>query len=325
MSSILPPSTSLPIELVEEIISALWVSPLTVSERLQFIDSSADVSDLWNAIFLRVASTDFYIIAPFHAFLLLCMLRGDMDIPVNSKPNLIFPLNLCRSITFQDANDHLIPSPTHELKCAIGLLFKEILRYLSPQQFPSLRRLSLELKNCHMLHVFEEDTLFSRFPRQVTELEINFTYGEDTKSEILKALKGCTCKTFRLESAKSAELKKLTVLGATSGVTKEILDAFGGLEKLQSFKQDAWEEDEEGDEEFFDAETGLEPRGFDSPSNMSLLQEKQETPHKVRQREALEEGNCWTPTGYSNTPFTRKRGLGEKITQALRRWTRRGH
>ncbi|KAL0577404.1 hypothetical protein V5O48_004569 [Marasmius crinis-equi] len=142
-------------------------------------------------------------------------------------------------------NDHLFP-------CAAGLQpigvdFRDIIQELSndhsPLQLPFLRRISLELKNHLMESVFNENTfLFTSFPKQVTELEINFAYGEDTNPKTIQGIKSRVWQRFALQNAKSARLEKLMVLGASSGVTKELLGVFGSLEKLESFKQDAWKE-----------------------------------------------------------------------------------
>ncbi|KAL0568178.1 hypothetical protein V5O48_013815 [Marasmius crinis-equi] len=259
MSSVSPPSASLPIELVEQIMSLYWTSPLTSSERIRFVKFSRNVSDLWHAILLRVSATHLYILGPAHASALLDMLGGKVEMPVDFYLHLG---GLCRSITIQHANDHLFPAPVGLQR--MGAIFRDIIRELSgdhcPLQLPFLRRISLELKNYLMQSVSKDNSfLFARFPKQVTELEINFAYGEDTRLKNIEGIK-THWETFGLKNAESTGLKKLTVLGASSKVTKELLGVFGGSERVQ-LKQDAWKETEKpvvvDNEEFFDAQESL--------------------------------------------------------------------
>ncbi|KAK1230741.1 hypothetical protein PQX77_006156, partial [Marasmius sp. AFHP31] len=105
-----------------------------------------------------------------------------------------------------------------------------------------------------------------------------FSYGIETDPLVVSAIKSRGYEKFGLEKVRSTGLsvKRLTVLGTSSGVAKEVLDVFGGLDEIEVFKQDAWkeevkqvkidavplreEEDEDDeDEEFFDSETDLEP------------------------------------------------------------------
>ncbi|KAL0568179.1 hypothetical protein V5O48_013816 [Marasmius crinis-equi] len=343
MSSVSPPSTSLPIELVEQIMSLYWTSSLTVVERTVFARYSISVSNIWHAIFLRVEATDYYILGPDNAWTFLRILRGYQKMSTNYRLDLRL-VDLCRSITLQHTNDRLFP-------CAVGLQpigvdFRDIIQELSndhsPLQLPFLRRISLELKNHLMESVFDGNTfLFTSFPKQVTELEINFTYGEDTDPKTIQGIKSRVWRRFELQNAKSARLKKLMVLGASSGVTRELLAVFGGSEKLESFKQDAWkeapvkpeaqadvvvareEDEDDGNEQLFDAETGLEPRS--SASDLIWSQEEEEEEEKERETRLralaqVLDGNFWTPTGYSKKPPT-VRGWGEILAHELRRWT----
>ncbi|KAL0574639.1 hypothetical protein V5O48_007335 [Marasmius crinis-equi] len=270
MTSTTASAVFFPIEVIEYIISLLWLSPLSIPERAFLMKSSLLVSSAWQSIFVKVVATDFHIIGPSHGLMFLDMLRGRMQTPID------YPLDtLCRSITIEHANDHLLPGPETQEQQPAGLLFGALIHELhrSPRRFPHLRRLSLELKDYLMETVFERNaTLFSRFPKQVTELELNFTYGEDTDPISVQVIKSRGFEKFGLEKVKSADhgVRKLTVLGTSSGVAKEVLSVFGGLERVDLFKQDAWkevaepvvpaiEQEENNDEEFLEAEAGLEP------------------------------------------------------------------
>ncbi|KAL0564143.1 hypothetical protein V5O48_017909 [Marasmius crinis-equi] len=262
MSTVSTSSIPLPNELTEQIMSLLWLSPLTIPERVQFIQSSIQMSGLWHAIFIRVASKDFYIIGPHHAFLFVAMLYGVLKAPANSLLNLS---GLCRSITIQHANDRLLPDQL-DLQ-SIGRAFRRILQALSDDccfvQLPLLRRISLELKNHDMGQVFQSsEHLFIHFPERVTELEFEFTYGEDMEPTQIQSIKRRDYEQYGLMRAKAAGLKKVTVLGGSIGGTTELLRVFGGPKQIQ-FTQDAWKESEKpavcNDENFFEDETPLEP------------------------------------------------------------------
>ncbi|KAK1223396.1 hypothetical protein PQX77_013729 [Marasmius sp. AFHP31] len=267
---------SLPIEVIEHILSLLWLSPLPRPQRATLIKSSLLVSNTWRSIFIRVAATDVYILSPSHGIAFLDTLRG------GSLPNTNYPLDiLCRSITIQHENDHLLPGPEIQEEQPMGLIFRDIIAelYRLPERLPILRRISLELQDYLMETVFERNhALFSHFPSQVTELELKFSYGIETDPLVVSAIKSRGYEKFGLEKVRSTGLsvKRLTVLGTSSGVAKEVLDIFGGLDKVEVFKQDAWkdevkqvvkidavpprEEDEDDeDEEFFDSETDMEP------------------------------------------------------------------
>ncbi|KAL0580851.1 hypothetical protein V5O48_001143 [Marasmius crinis-equi] len=270
-------SISLPIEIAEQIISTLWLSPLTTSERIRLAESCFDVSHLWHSIFLRVAATDFYITNISQASQFLDVLRGKREMSSEHSLDLT---GLCRSITIQ--HKHGLPGDP------IGFVFRDIMDELArdtsdyPQrlQLPFLRRIALELQNDHVMEsVFEGNSSlfscvpsFSGFPQQLTELEINFSSGEDGKS---------TIKTRRHERSGLENGKRLAVLGTSGRVAKELLGVSGGSDELQLFSQDVVKDfnqqtaaavEEAGvdddSEEFFDAETGLdsEPPSHSNPN-----------------------------------------------------------
>ncbi|KAJ8073520.1 hypothetical protein PM082_011796 [Marasmius tenuissimus] len=269
---------SLPIEVTEHILSLLWLSPLLRPQRATLIKSSLLVSRTWQSVFVRIAATDVYVLSPSHGIAFLDMLRARSLTKVN------YPFDtLCRSITIQHENDHLLPGPDYQEEQPMGFIFRDIIAelYRLSGRLSMLRRISLELQDYLMETVFERNhTLFSHFPRQVTELELKFSYGIETDPLAVSAIKSRGYEKFGLEKVKSTGLnvKRLMVLGTSSGVAKEVLDVFGGLDKVEVFKQDAWkeevkqvvkseaaapreEEDEEDeDEEFFDfdSETDME-------------------------------------------------------------------
>ncbi|KAL0565276.1 hypothetical protein V5O48_016750 [Marasmius crinis-equi] len=263
MISVSSSSVSLPNELTEQIISLLWLSPLTILERTRLIKSSVEMSGLWHIIFTRVVSKDFYIIGPYHASIFLDLLRGKRE---TSADNPLDLTALCRSITIQHEGDRLLPAPD-ELQ-PIAFIFRYILRELSnvksPVQLPFLRRVSLELQDYLMETVFDANSyLFTCLPNQMTELEIKFTYSEKTKPSQIQGVKMWLLDRFGLKKAQITGLKRVTVLGASRGSTIELLRVFGGPGRIE-FKQDAWGESVKPEllidkKEFFDYEKPLQP------------------------------------------------------------------
>ncbi|KAL0580854.1 hypothetical protein V5O48_001146 [Marasmius crinis-equi] len=270
MASILP---SLPIEIAEHIISALWLSSLEARDRTLLVKSfsSSEMSGLLHDIFLRVASTDVYLLGFNQASVLLDMLRGneDEEYPVEQEYYDILmnslASGLCRSITIEhDAGllDRATP-------VGIGFVFRDIIDEIKlsmPLQFPCLRRISLELNTGdHPIESVMESYWslfscvppFSDFPQQVTQLEVVFTYGERKKP----------CCRFEKSESASGFQKKLTVLGTSERVAKQLLGVLTTRTKGEpmfehSHAIDTWKEENDDDdpaEEWFDAETGLTP------------------------------------------------------------------
>ncbi|KAF9255426.1 hypothetical protein L218DRAFT_350627 [Marasmius fiardii PR-910] len=259
------PSMALPIDIIQSIISSLWSMPLSPSQRAFFMKSSLLVSKSWRAVFLPVAATDIYILGPSHGSLLLDILHGKRE----SRDFFYTYDTHCRSITFQHENKYLLPGPASQREQPMGFIIRDILHELSrsPERLPMFRRISIELKNYLMETIFEgNDSLFSCFPKQVMELDIHFTYGEDTYPLVVRAIKSRDYERFGLKAVNGSDVRELRVFGTSSGVAKELLEVFGGRESLQVFEQDAWEEerkkpvffeDDPDDEEFFDCETEL--------------------------------------------------------------------
>ncbi|KAK1221076.1 hypothetical protein PQX77_016123 [Marasmius sp. AFHP31] len=226
----------LPVELTEKIISTLWSSPLSTHERATLAKASPLVSRSWNDIFNRVYYKDIHILSSAHGLQFLDLLHGTLSI---SKRRLLD--QLCRSVTIEHANRSLLPGPESEKEQPLGLVIRSILNdiFLSPGRLPYLRRISFQLENYLMETIFSHNKFYYLAP-QVRELEFNFTYGDDTDPLVVQAIKTRTSETFDLGISTMLNVQALKVLGASAGVTRELLAACGGLENLRDFGQDAW-------------------------------------------------------------------------------------
>ncbi|KAG7093611.1 hypothetical protein E1B28_007276 [Marasmius oreades] len=228
----------LPVELSEQIILTLWSSSLSLSERATLIKSSLLVSRTWNAIFTRVSSMDVHILSSSHGLQFVDVLLGNAGIY-----RLQMLDHLCQSITIQHANKSLLPGPENEREQPLGMVIQAILNgiFMSPERLPSLRRVSFQLQNYLMETIFTRNK-FLYLAHQVEELEFNFTYSDDTDPLVVQAIKSRSFESFDIPADSMLHIRKLTVLGTSMGVAKELSAACGGLENLQIFEQDAWRE-----------------------------------------------------------------------------------
>ncbi|KAJ8072837.1 hypothetical protein PM082_016396 [Marasmius tenuissimus] len=233
------PTSSIPqlsLELTEKIISTLWSSPLSTHERAILVKASPLISRLWNNIFGRVYYEDIHILSSAHGLQFLDLLHGTLSI---SERRLLD--QLCRSITIEHANRSLLPGPESEKEQPLGLVIRSILNdiFLSPDRLPYLRCISFQLENYLMETIFSRDKFYCLAP-QVRELKFSFTYSDDIDPLVVQAIKSRASETFDLGISTMLDVQLLKVLGASAGVTRELLAACGGLENLREFEQDAW-------------------------------------------------------------------------------------
>ncbi|KAK7047659.1 hypothetical protein VNI00_006427 [Paramarasmius palmivorus] len=228
-------SSEIPLEITEKIISSLWLSTLSPSHRVTFIKSSHLVSKTWNAVFSRVAARDVHILSDSHGLWFLDIFGGNSC--------LCYPLDhLCRSITFEHEYKYLLPGPEKNEQL-LGRVINEILRviFVSPDRLPHLRRIALLVKNFLTETIFEHHP-FLHMPYQVRELDINFSYGEETNPLTIQAIKSRRSDKYNIPHGSLSFVKRLRVKGTSSGIAEELLGACGGKERLLVFEQDAWKE-----------------------------------------------------------------------------------
>ncbi|KAK7046151.1 hypothetical protein VNI00_007154 [Paramarasmius palmivorus] len=216
-------STQLPLDITEQIISTLWLSPLSPSHRATFIKSSHLVSKMWDAVFSRVAAQDVYILSDSHSWRFLDIFSG------RGTSHLRHLLDhLCRSITFEHEHKSLFPCPEEdEFGRAIYLVLRVI--SASPNRLPRLRRVALVVKD------FLEETIFNDrpflyMPSQVRELDINFWYGAETTSDTVFGIKLKThiFERFHIPRGSLSFIRRLRVKGTSMAVVKLLLEAWGG-------------------------------------------------------------------------------------------------
>ncbi|KAK7032475.1 hypothetical protein VNI00_013035 [Paramarasmius palmivorus] len=228
-------STELSLDITEQIITTLWLSPLSPSDRATFIKSSHLVSKTWNAVFFRVAARDVHILSAEHGIRFLEIFSS------RSEGHLLD--RLCRSITFEHERKYLLPGP-EKSEQLLGRVIYLILQAIStsPNRLPRLRRVALMLKNFLMATIFD-DLPFFHMPYQVRELDINFSYSTEKD---LKAVQGTDRKgfvKFYIGRGSLPFIRRLRVKGAPRGVVQDLLSACGSKERLLVFEQDAWEEE----------------------------------------------------------------------------------
>ncbi|KAL0569787.1 hypothetical protein V5O48_012179 [Marasmius crinis-equi] len=222
----------LPNELIEKIISNVWSSTLSLPERALFIKSSFLVSSSWRSIFERVYYQDVHILSTAHASEFLnSFLHGESSQLLDQ---------FCRSITMEHANRALFPGPESVYEQPMGLAIYTILSNISkPDRLPNLRRISLQLENYLMETIFTNDKVLY-MPHQVRELEVDFTYSEDTDPLTIMAIKHRGGEIFDIPTKNLASIRSLKVFGASTAVTRELLAICGGEGNLDVFEQDAW-------------------------------------------------------------------------------------
>ncbi|ESK94903.1 hypothetical protein Moror_14070 [Moniliophthora roreri MCA 2997] len=226
--------SNLPLDIVDRIVTALWTSPLTPSERVHVTKSFQSVSRAWSALFTRIFYVHFHLCGPSRTLKFLQILRG-------SDPLTLNMLNrYCRSITFEHAHEHLFPRPSL-LERPLGPDIDAILRHLAsfPQHLPLLDRVSFHLHNYLMETLFDL-AHFQAFPTRVRCLEFQFSYSPRTDGKAIQQIKSTRFERFGIYPGSMPHVRELRVFGSSTAVAKELLAACGGMGTLDVFEQDAW-------------------------------------------------------------------------------------
>ncbi|KAL0580722.1 hypothetical protein V5O48_001280 [Marasmius crinis-equi] len=183
-------TTSLPLDIVKDIMQHLWLSPLSIVDRANVIKTGHLVSKRWTHLFCDIESKDAYIISPSHAKTFIYLLQGATYL---SRTGYYTHDRLCRSITFQHARDTVFPSPALHTELPMIYSMNNVLYHIShsassPFELPHLRKISVELENYLMESFFIPNT-FRFFPLQVTDLELDFRYSADIPPSLLRAIR----------------------------------------------------------------------------------------------------------------------------------------
>ncbi|KAF8159670.1 hypothetical protein B0H34DRAFT_413073 [Crassisporium funariophilum] len=155
---------NLPYDVLWEVITNLWDSPLSTEERVQFMTSSLLVSKGWMNIYTRVASRSVYI--PCSSFLGHFMRTIRQECLIYDATLKELPNELCQSIS--------IDIGPGDSESSLGKAFSDLLyRIKITGTLPNLRKLSVryidvsldEMFNCYH---------FIDVPAQIESLELRY-------------------------------------------------------------------------------------------------------------------------------------------------------
>ncbi|KAJ7634067.1 hypothetical protein DFH06DRAFT_676941 [Mycena polygramma] len=159
----------LPVELIEHILSSCWAMSLSIDARVTLMTSSALVNSFWRAIFLRLSSRDVHIPSPAFADHFLCILSSDSV------------SNQCRSLTIHIVNKNYAGAPWATESPMEKALSHLLYRFhdTPASAVPNRRRISIHYRDMGFASLFNNWTLIA-FPRQVTELELSYSFSSAT-------------------------------------------------------------------------------------------------------------------------------------------------
>lgn len=167
--------TSIPVELLEEILRCRWLSPIFIQERIAFITSVALVSKTWLEALLRITSRDVYIpcLAHYRQFTV-----GRSPFFRKFLPD-VSPSQLCRTVTQQ------IPLSN---KITKHLRFIVSRRKSTQNMLSTFHRLSL-MPNLQTLTVeYYIGNHSFPFCASVGQLHLEYTFGSDCPLWLIDAL-----------------------------------------------------------------------------------------------------------------------------------------
>lgn len=223
------PTPMLPVELLDQIITETWASPMSVEDRTTLLQTLPLVNSTVFSLFTYISWAHTHIVSSGYADRYLRILRGESPLYkstqlVNNSAN-----SRCRSLTFHlvdKKNDpSLVTATNYASSLSTTLYLISSLNYL-----PNMRRISIEYSDCIPGDIFEEYHLIP-FPDQVTHLDMRYSFSQSIPKFLERALREqehpCTGWTL-------LSVKELTVVGAGSGFIKTLAGACPGLEVLET-------------------------------------------------------------------------------------------
>jgi hypothetical protein len=173
---------SLPSELIEEIISQAWYSPLDLEDRIALMTTFTLVNKAWTLDFVRNAFRDIHVPCLSYADHLLSKLCQSSTMPINVD-------DLCRSITVHLKPRRSVPPvPTDEEHRKMGDALSSVLYVISVSKLcPNLRSVVVECHNFPPEDLFYHYRL-SMFPEQVTHLDISYSFDAHIPPWLLSAM-----------------------------------------------------------------------------------------------------------------------------------------
>ncbi|KAJ7080777.1 hypothetical protein B0H15DRAFT_787033 [Mycena belliarum] len=209
----------LPVELLEEIISSAWNMPLSSSDRIMLMRSSALVNSTWADIYDLLSSRDVYI--PSSAFADYFLQRLRAQPPAGPKQTLRSANVACQNLHIQLAN---VTGADKHAHIPMGSVLDDLLEGLDAWSLtPNLRRLTVEYRDVGFDDVFRRISLAS-LPAQVTHLELLYSFSPGMLAWPLRSLQ-------ELKEAKQSikwrltTVTKVSVIGAGEKTVKNLTRA----------------------------------------------------------------------------------------------------
>jgi hypothetical protein len=229
----------LPVEIIEKIITELWFFHLSRDDRITLMLSSTLVNKTWSNMFTCISFKDVYIPSPAYLQRFLRLTHIE-TLYTSTRP---YRELLCRSISLTIENTSVHPpwppdygrplfTPNSGAPPMAQVLYQLVFTLSSYHSgFPNLRTISIEFINMGFHDVLIHYCFF-RFPKQVTDLELAFSFSPRTPPWLLNGLRlkqarwGCL-------SACMPSVRRLTILGASDAFLADMVKMCKNLDTLQ--------------------------------------------------------------------------------------------
>ncbi|KAJ7743747.1 hypothetical protein B0H14DRAFT_3607187 [Mycena olivaceomarginata] len=194
----------LPVELITEILSAAWHMPLSTTERITFMRSSALVNSTWADIFNLVALRDVYIpSAAFSDHFLQC-LRAQPTTAASSSGSFGRLLDCFRSPARPHIQSHTDrKSCVGHMRLPMGGVLDSLLETLDAWSLaPNLRRLSIEYVDTGFEDIFNLRWARSTSPaNHPSRLAVFFQRCDANLARRVAAQETAEAEAFRMDGA----------------------------------------------------------------------------------------------------------------------------
>ncbi|KAK7007419.1 hypothetical protein R3P38DRAFT_3366196 [Favolaschia claudopus] len=177
----------LPVELLMKIVSTFWHMPLSATERIIFMRSSALVNSTWAEIYSFESSRDVYIPSAAFCDHFIERIRSPRATTLRTAaPSFAATVmalfsprpKQCESITIQIAHDDVHPHKDRPMRMPMGGVLDTLLETINAWSLvPNLRRLSVEYMNAGFDDIFARAG-FAPLPEQITHLDVRYSFSD---------------------------------------------------------------------------------------------------------------------------------------------------
>ncbi|KAK7031756.1 hypothetical protein R3P38DRAFT_2620148 [Favolaschia claudopus] len=246
----------LPVELLMKIISTLWHMPLSATERIIFMRSSALVNSTWAEICSFESSRDVYIpsaafcdhfierirpprratttstAAPSYAASFMALFSPRPTHAASTSMRHHSPNLMCESITIQITNDDVHPPKDRLMRMPMGAVLDTLLEIIDAWSLvPNLRRLSVEYMNAGFDDIFARAG-FAPLPEQATHLDVRYSFSDAMPIWLAESLRRKQGKQRRLRW-RAAGISHLSVRGAGENTVVDLLNSCPSVRVLE--------------------------------------------------------------------------------------------